>query len=56
MFCLLGNQVGSKKKKKKAKSMFPLSASADNKTRCLTSQECVDIAKLLTNTTGQSTG
>ena len=52
MFYLPGTVVDSKKKKKKAKSMFPLSASADNKTRWFTSQECVDIAKLLTNTTG----
>jgi hypothetical protein len=52
MFYLQGTSVDTKKKRKKGKSMFPLSASGDNKTRSITSQECVNIAKLLTNTTG----
>ncbi|XP_028403768.1 gem-associated protein 5-like [Dendronephthya gigantea] len=49
-----GASADTKKKKKRGKSMFPLSASADNKPRSVTCQECVDIAEFLANAKGHS--
>ena len=43
----------SVKKKKKVKSMFPVSAVADNKSKAASQDECLLLAKILYGTSGR---
>ena len=49
----LSPKADSKRRRKKGKSLFPLSACADNRSRTITSKECVEIAKVLHGNKGE---
>ena len=44
---LEASSASSSKKKRKVKSMLPLSAVADNKSKAATQEECVELAKII---------
>jgi len=39
--------ASSSKKKRKVKAMFPLSAVADSKSKIVTREECIELAKMI---------